>query len=130
MNYSEFLMANLIKEEFPEFKNLEYDRLHELYEKAKEWYDLFSGSRFDNKLMSEYHCIEEFISWRIHKSKEIEKALEKREKEIQYMTDAVDDFITYYSSDEDMRKKMRKCLPDWVDTFDHDYAKRQITDLI
>lgn len=127
MNYSEFLMANLMLELVPESKDLGYDGL---FEKAKEWYKLFSGSRFDNELTSEYHCIEEFIYWRLHKSKEIEKALEKREKEIQHMTDAVDDFITYYSSDEAERKKMRKCISDWVDTFDNDYYNRQITDLI
>jgi hypothetical protein len=127
MNYSEFLMANLMMAMPIKENLLGYDQI---YPMAKEWYQLFSGSRFDDENKSEYECIQDFIDWRVNNEKEIEEALRKRESELNHMQDAVDDFITYFSSDEDMRKRMRSCIPDWIDTFDHDYANRQITDLI
>ena len=104
MEYGAFVVAQLLQEMSESHKDLAYDYL---YEDAIKIYNGFKGSTYDDSNKSEYDCIQSYL---LH-------IVNKKQKELQHMLDAVDDFISLWTSDIELQKRMRKfALEDWIPT--------------
>ena len=103
MEYGAFLMAQLLQEISEPSANLEYDYL---YEEANRIYKDFLASEYNDNNRSEYDCINEFLRARIKEN--IGK--------VQSIANEVDEYISFYTSDEKERFKMRLVMGEWIAT--------------
>lgn len=102
MEYGAFVVAQLLQEMSQSHKDLAYDYL---YEDAIKVYNMFKGSTYDDPNKSEYDCIHSYLLYIVN----------KKEKELQHMLDAVDDFISLWTSDVELQKRMRNfASEDWI----------------
>jgi hypothetical protein len=104
MEYGAFVVAQLLQEISPSHKDLAYDYL---YSDAIKIYKDFEQSFYNDSNKSEYDCIHSYLLYIVN----------KKQKELQHMLDAVDDFISLWTSDIELQKRMREfASEDWIHT--------------